>query len=517
MEKNKKFCNNLNNKLSVYRKSNKCPNNNFDINNLFSNKFIKRKEKIHFEIYNLINENMQNIENKLDNISSDENLVFNISKTFDEDNFKNYSGEKLSIISFSNSTMKNNSLEKDIKTNNNSFQNYDILNNKNNDKLKNEYINESISNYIYINSKKKKKIIKNKTKLKKTVIPNIKKTYNINYAFDTLSDKETILNNSNYLNLNISSSDIFDNDNTIEDKEINIQNIFSCKKDLNKININSNTTQKTPKKNSTIQIDNFNKIKTSNKEGKLNYISYNFSLYDSTSTSNTYDKKKNKFKFHQSTDENYNNENYSKRNEIELINFFNEINLPSIYTNKFIVNGFDDLNVLLILTQSGIAITNQNLKDIGIMNAGDRAKILIHLEEKAEIIPYYLETDIIYSNSVNNSISEYNDRNMKDRLFNFLKEIGCDRYINNFKLNGYFNIELLLSQMLTRQPIDKNMLKDDFYIDNENNRNKILKKLEIETKNYVKKLKGRSVCSINNTIVYDDKIYRNSCEPCIVF
>ena len=193
------------------------------------------------------------------------------------------------------------------------------------------------------------------------------------------------------------------------------------------------------------------------------------------------------------------------------------MNLPSIYTNKFIVNGFDDLNVLLILTQSGIAITNQNLKDIGIINAGDRAKILIHLEEKAEIIPYYLETDIIYSNSVNNSISEYNDRNMKDRLFNFLKEIGCDRYINNFKLNGYFNIELLLSQMLTRQPIDKNMLKDDFYIDNENNRNKILKKLEIETKNYVKKLKGRSVCSINNTIVYDDKIYRNSCEPCIVF
>ena len=76
-----------------------------------------------------------------------------------------------------------------------------------------------------------------------------------------------------------------------------------------------------------------------------------------------------------------------------------KIKLPKEYTEKFIDNGFDDLNLLKFQTKSGIALSNQNLKDIGIISCGERAKILIHLEEKSGIIPYFLERDKIYIDS----------------------------------------------------------------------------------------------------------------------
>ena len=47
------------------------------------------------------------------------------------------------------------------------------------------------------------------------------------------------------------------------------------------------------------------------------------------------------------------------QNELEL--FFAEINLPKEYSEKFIENGFDDLNLLKFQTKSVIALTNQNL------------------------------------------------------------------------------------------------------------------------------------------------------------
>ena len=55
--------------------------------------------------------------------------------------------------------------------------------------------------------------------------------------------------------------------------------------------------------------------------------------------------------------------------------------------NILLDNGFDDLEVLVNQTKNGIALSEKNLKDIGIKLKGDRAKILIHLEEKAGIFP----------------------------------------------------------------------------------------------------------------------------------
>lgn len=453
-------------------------------NNSFK-KFDCRKEKIHLEVINLIKENMINIENKLNN----EIYSINNSKTYEEENFKNYNGERVSINSnypfdkgdesISNSPQK-------IKKNN-----YEI-------KKKNKYKNGF---QCKINLKKKNKQEKIKFSPKKILSKDT-------IFYDTLTEEETLVNSSNFGRINKSSLEM----DTIEkEKEREREVLDSSGRILEKRfydKINSNGIKKIMIQTNSVQSDK-QKRKSFFKEGKFS-IPNNFSLYESTSTSNS--NEKNKLKFHQLSDEN-NNFNYLKKNETELIHFFNEINLPLNYAKQFIENGFDDLNIILNLTKTSITITNQNLKDIGILNASHRAKILIHLEEKAEIIPYHLERSILY-----NKYDDYQDNKIiGERLFKFFYDIGCEKYLNNFKLNGYFNVELLLTQMLTRQPINSEILKEDFYIEDKLCRNKIINKLEIESRKYMKRLPKKNLPNNINTINYEDESFHNPCESCLIF
>ena len=451
-------------------------------NNSFK-KFDCRKEKIHLEVINLIKENMINIENKLNN----EIYSINNSKTYEEENFKNYNGERVSINSnypFDKTNESISNSPQKIKKNN-----YEI-------KKKNKYKNGF---QCKINLKKKNKQEKIKFSPKKILSKDT-------IFYDTLTEEETLVNSSNFGRINKSSLEM----DTIE-KEKEREVLDSSGRILEKRfydKINSNGIKKIMIQTNSVQSDK-QKRKSFFKEGKFS-IPNNFSLYESTSTSNS--NEKNKLKFHQLSDEN-NNFNYLKKNETELIHFFNEINLPLNYAKKFIENGFDDLNIILNLTKTSITITNQNLKDIGILNASHRAKILIHLEEKAEIIPYHLERSILY-----NKYDDYRDNKIiGERLFKFFYDIGCEKYLNNFKLNGYFNVELLLTQMLTRQPINSEILKEDFYIEDKLCRNKIINKLEIESRKYMKRLPKKNLPNNINTINYEDESFHNPCESCLIF
>lgn len=453
----------------------------------------KRKEKIHEEIFYYINKNMEKIENKLDS-GTDDNL-----------NFENYSGEKISIMSFSNSNSKTKIMEKEKekKSNKNSFNNIDKSNSINSSKLFNKI---NIDSKNILNNRKSIKPNKKRLNLK-TIVKSEKKSKNNNVfsAIDICPNEEFLIKNYNYRK----SSDIFQTDKFKEKSKEIKENLFPEWKKTRPLTNIFNSPQKNEKIKQMNKNESSNKKSKQNlKEGKINLTSKNFSLYESTSTSNTCEKNKNKFKFHESI----NNNNYLKKNEIELNNFFNEINLPLSYTNKFIENGFDDLNVILTSTKTLLAISNQNLKDIGIMNASHRAKILIHLEEKAEIIPFYLEKDIIYNYKDDNN-KNFNDK-CSEKLLNFFREIKCEKYLNNFKLNGYFNVELLLTQMITRQPINQRILKEDFYVNDENMRKKIMNKLDTEAIKYINRLNKRND---KQTIKYEDKTYRNHCETCLIF
>lgn len=458
----------------------------------------KRKGKIQEEIFYYINKNMEKIESKLDS-GIDDNLFINSSRNLDDLNFENYSGEKISIMSFSNSNSKTKIMEKEKKSNNNSYHNIDKNNNINSSKLFGKVNTDSKNN---INNKKTIKSNKKRLNLKTIVMSEKKSKNNFISAIDICPKDEFLIKNYNYRK----SSDILQTDKFNEKNKDIKKNLFSDRKKARPLTNIYNTPEMVEQKKQINTNESSNKKSKQNlKEGKINLTSKNFSLYESTSTSNTCEKNKNKFKFHESI----NNNNYLKKNEIELNNFFNEINLPLSYTNKFIENGFDDLNVIILSTKTILAISNQNLKDIGIMNASHRAKILIHLEEKAEIIPFYLEKDIIYNDNNKN----FNDK-CSEKFLNFFRDIDCEKYLNNFKLNGYFNVELLLTQMITRQPINERILKEDFYVDDENMRKNIMKKLDTEATKYIKELNKRN---INQTINYEDKTYRNHCEACLIF
>jgi len=86
----------------------------------------------------------------------------------------------------------------------------------------------------------------------------------------------------------------------------------------------------------------------------------------------------------------FGNESYmTYRSEVDITNsesykeisaFLKQINLEH-FTMNFLKNGFDDLNLLVNQIKSDLAINDLNLKEIGISTPGDRAKILIKLEQ----------------------------------------------------------------------------------------------------------------------------------------
>ena len=194
----------------------------------------------------------------------------------------------------------------------------------------------------------------------------------------------------------------------------------------------------------------------------------------------------------------------------ELFKFISEINLPKKFAEILLENGFDDLKVLINQMKLGLALSYQNLKDIGIGNPGDRAKILIHLEEISDNFEFILEQDIIYSNK----IPEENNGS----LYLFLKKINLEEYFQIFIENGYNNAELLYIQMASKNPITENILRDDLGINKIGHLQRLLISLNEESKRYIKNLEKGSVNNQNKfSIIYEENPYLKSCEACIIF
>ena len=194
----------------------------------------------------------------------------------------------------------------------------------------------------------------------------------------------------------------------------------------------------------------------------------------------------------------------------ELFKFISEINLPKKFAEILLENGFDDLKVLINQMKLGLALSYQNLKDIGIGNPGDRAKILIHLEEISDNFEFILEQDIIYSNK----IPEENNGS----LYLFLKKINLEEYFQIFIENGYNNAELLYIQMASKNPITEDILRDDLGINKIGHLQRLLISLNEESKRYIKNLENGSVNNKKKfSIIYEENPYLKSCEACIIF
>ena len=198
---------------------------------------------------------------------------------------------------------------------------------------------------------------------------------------------------------------------------------------------------------------------------------------------------------------------FNKKNE--LIKFISEINLPQRYSEILIENGFDDLAVLTNQMKKGLALSYQNLKDIGINNPGDRAKILIHLEEISQNFDFVLENDVIYSNTI--------PEEKTGSLYYYLLKLNLEEYFNNFIENGYNNAELLFIQMASKNPITEDIIKNDLGIEKIGHLQRIMISLKEESKKYVGSLTKKENNDKNKNIIYEENPYLNSCDACSIF
>ena len=410
---------------------------------------INIKKKIKSEIIDYINKDMNNM-NSLDfsNISS------LMNKNDDIEQIQNYNGEIMSIV--------------------------------NNEEPSSSTINNHIKKDV--NIKSLKKINNNKDNIKKTISQTI---INESDFCEDISPKNTIkvnnynnnINNINNINNNSNSND--ENYHRFLTEEcicdIKISNQFTT--DLKYF------TSPLKKKDELLNYYNNNSINPSIVQSLTTSHSINKEQYESplllSKSSKSLDKKN------------------------ELCKFITEINLPIIYGNYLLDNGFDDLELLISITKNSIALSNQNLKDIGINVPGDRAKILIHLEEMAGNFPFILEKDIIYSNKI--------DEN-KNSLYKFLTSINLEEYIRLFKENGYYNAELLYVQMVSKNPITEEILKNDFGLSKIGHIKRIMLNLLNCSQNYIKRLKNNNGENKSyKSIVFEGNPYSKACDACLVF
>ena len=169
----------------------------------------------------------------------------------------------------------------------------------------------------------------------------------------------------------------------------------------------------------------------------------------------------------------------SNKSNLLLKNFLSQISLEKYYLSLK-NNGFDNINLLIEQMRTNLPIKDSELKNAGINLPGDRAKILIRLEEKGNLFPFSVPKNVYYTIDENININE--DENIIN-LKRWLKEFKMENYLNNFIKNGYYSVELFLFQMISKNPINNNILQFEIGIEKIGHRSRILSILKEQSKN----------------------------------
>ena len=386
---------------------------------------------------------------------------------------------------------------KKIKTNENKFI-YDSL--INNSKGKKIYITETYKTQF----DKEKKINLSNTNKKCNTYNNINKNNIIDYSTSISKEERDIFNNdedneifNNYqdkINMNQKNNN---DDNTItyhpdfndnfsfsafgtikeslnkrkdinnNNKCINLENQQLFNNSLKNIHISYNNPINS---NVALNINNNNVESISQQQQNFLNSKSNIDLYSSDMTA----------------DNSVNKSKIIKNSQDSLYIFLLEIKLEKYY-NIMNSNGFDDIKLLINQTKSGVAVTDIQLKEAGIDIPGDRAKILIRLQEKAGNFIYHVPKSVYYQcTDVENYMNDYHIK----KLYEWLRPIKVDNYLENFIDGGYHCIELMLLQMESKNPITDAILRDDLGIKKIGHRARIINKLLEEGKKLNNKLKS---------------------------
>lgn len=364
----------------------------------------------------------------------------------------------------------------------------------------------NISSFVNINNKDFDEI-QNYNGEKLSIIANDDLSNNL-ISINLNVNKEILHNDKNFSNINtiINDSELYDDISPKNINKINNYNYFNCIKNNNK-NILLDNRQSIPISKSL----NPNELKyyTSPTKKKENNYSSTGSIKSSYLQSLKTCHTSLKGQYESPVFQNKVKKILDKR--MELYNFIKEINLPIKYAEILLDNGFDDLEVLINQTKSGVALSYQNLKEIGVGTPGERGKILIHLEEITDIFNFDIEKDIIYSDKMPDEKT--------GSLYLFLERISLEEYFQIFVDNGYNSAELLFMQMISKNPITEDILKSDLGINKIGHLQRIMISLNEESKKYINNLENKSKKKSKryNHVLYEEKSFLKHCEACLIF
>jgi hypothetical protein len=248
-----------------------------------------------------------------------------------------------------------------------------------------------------------------------------------------------------------------------------------------------------------------NKKKTINRIQKKNFFI--------TKKLNSNEKVKNKNKNNQPLSEDkkksieHDENNLTLKSHKLLNKFLSEINMTK-YMNIFALNGFDDINLILEQSKNGnTSIQDSELKEAGIKMPGDRAKILIRIQELSNNFLFKIPKEVYYN--IDNKTNIENDHSIK-KLKEWLKTLKMEQFLMNFINCGYYSIELMLMQMASNNPITSEILKEDIGIEKVGHRSRIINKLKSDSRSYISEL------TINLLVMNIGEEKTDNCQ-CIIF
>ena len=183
--------------------------------------------------------------------------------------------------------------------------------------------------------------------------------------------------------------------------------------------------------------------------------------------------------------------NNKKDTKEDLVNFLKRIEMDQ-YSDLLIKEGFDDINLVINQMKKGNPINDDILREIGIPRPGDRAKILIRIQECAHLFDFKIPFEAVYY--INRKKYEFlkYDFHVK-ALQNWLKKLRLQNYLENFYNNGYYSPELVFIQKASKFPINDTILERDLKIDNINDRKLIMSSISSNSNNYISELRKKNV------------------------
>ena len=518
-----------NDDIQIYESKNSSPNNNNNNNinlSISNSRDLNKSNKIHLS---------DNIKNKL-NLSkvnpNSKNQEFQSQYIYPNNynNFNNnYQYTNTSNNRFYNNTNNNLSMRESKNINKKEEKNEKLINNRNDEidlfdltaslELTKKINRDKVEDIPNLNiNKENDDTYNNHFKKVSTMdedMVNINKISNLNIKVENINNQ---FQKKNSKSSNNSDYDDFDDNNfrdTLKPKiEIDDEFVFSSPhiQNLNELtqkntavntasNINSSITKVFENNN-----NNKNSILTTQSIKNL-MVSNNPSPLPAISTKNISSRESINYNISQSINNNFNNNNkiLYKPASSPLIVFLQKLKMEK-YANNLINNGFDDIQ--LIIDQSkgnNLGISDDNLKEAGILLPGDRAKFLIKIQELAGNFAFPIPKGVYYTcNDLDNIDSDIYIR----KLNNWLKNLKVENYLMNFVSNGYHSLELLLVQMESKNPLNDNLLIE-LGIEKIGYRTRIINKLKEEAKSLIIQLK-------KNLLIIDKKGNNDICD-CKIF